>query len=413
MQQLREFFGITNWTDLLPIRASMAQSGHPYVSPDTALRNSAVWACLRLRADLLSTLPLTVFRKARMDDGSQVNIEVTTPQVLVTPGGRVSLPEWLYSSQVDLDRVGNAIGIIRERDGNGLPARIDLQLSQTVSILTHDNQITGYRIGNAVYNPGDIWHEKQFTVAGLPVGLSPLAYAAWTLGRWQSVEQFAIGWFSGGGVPRARLQNVAKKIDAGDATVVKEAWRAAIAVGEPFVHGSDWTYDLIQAQQASTDWLESQNASVLDVSRFFGAPADMIDAIVMNTTRITYANVTQRHLQFLITHLRPAIRRREWNLSTLTQSPRFVKLDADDLLQMDPATRADYLKTLIDGRICAPSEAREFMGKPPFTQAQIDELLLFYPPKNPLVTPGPGGGAASVGGQVNPAAIDGGSSDGG
>ena len=396
MQQLREFFGINSWTDLIPRRPGTSAAVPPVLSPDQALRNSAVWACLRLRADMLSTLPLNVFRRARMPDGSDIDLPAPRPPVLINPGGdRVNYLEWMYSTQVDLDRVGNTIGVISERDGNGLPARIDLQLSQQVSITTRDNQITEYRIRNKRYAPDDIWHEKQFTVAGLPVGLSPVAYAALTLGRWQSIEQFAQSWFGGGAVPRARLQNTAKKINNVEAAAVKEAWRAAIAVGEPFVYGSDWTYDLIQADHASADWLDAQHASVLDCSRFFGCPADLIDAIVNSGTRITYANVTQRHLQFLITHLRPAIRRREWALSSLTLQPRYVKLDVEDFLAMDPETRASWLKTLIDGRVLCPDEAREVIGRQPFTQAQIDQLLTFFPPKAPSpVAPKPAGPAA-------------------
>jgi hypothetical protein len=116
----------------------------------------------------------------------------------------------------------------------------------------------------------------------------------------------------------------------------------------------------------------------------------MIDATVGAGTKITYANITQRHLQFLIINLRPAIRRREAALSTVTQSPRFVLLDTDDMLSMDPETRAAWLKGLIEGKMLAPSEAREILGRAPFTQDQIDELLLFFPPTGAQLVPVPG-----------------------
>jgi HK97 family phage portal protein len=389
MQQLREFFGISSWTDLIPVRPGLAGNTLPTVTEDRALRNAAVWSCLRLRADIISTLPVKVTRTAQVA-GIPVSFDVATPPMLVFPGGeKVGIQEWLYSSQIDLDRVGNSIGIITERNGLGLPARIDLQLTQTCKAQMKNNVITSYRIGPKVYDPADIWHEKQFTVAGLPVGLSPVAYAAVVLGRHVSIETFAQGWFQGGAVPRARLRNTMKKVAPAEATRVKEAWRAAVAIGEPFVHGADWEYDFIQAAEASADWLEAQRAGVLDVCRFFGCPADMIDAEVNSGTRITYANVTQRHLQFLVTHLRSAIRRREFALSQWTQAPRQVCLDADDLLSMDPSTRATYLKTLIDGRMLAPDEGRAFEGRPPFTPAQIDQLNMFFPPKTAPVAAGP------------------------
>jgi len=400
MQQLRAFFGISSWTDLIPLRPGTNPNALPVVTPDQAMRNSAVWACLRLRADLVSTLPINVYRQARMPDGSSVDLPVTTPMVLRYPGGaQCGICEWAYSTQVDLDRVGNTVGLIQQRDGNGLPLMIELFPTQVVTINTanHGRTITSYKLDGTTYAPADIWHEKAFTTSGIPVGLSPVAYASLVLGRWASIEQFATSWFTGGAVPRARLQNTAKKINSVEATAVKEAWRAAIAVGEPFVHGNDWSYDLIQAEQASNDWLTAQNASVLDVARYFGCPADMIDAEMSSAgTKITYANITQKNLEFLVLHLRPAIRRREWALSTLTQAPRYVKFDVEDFLAMDPVTRATYLKTLIDARVLAPDEARETLDRTPFTQDQIDQLLMFFPPK----------GATPAGaGSPSPAAI--------
>jgi HK97 family phage portal protein len=335
---------------------------------------------------------------------------VPTPGVLLQPGGPACRkPEWMFSSQFDLDRAGNVVGIVSQRDGNGFPARIDLQRTADVTILTKGNTITNFRIAGQLYDPADIWHEKQYTVPGIPVGLSPVAYAAYTLGKYFSIEEFVLSWFGGGAVPRARLRNTQKKLVGKEAAIVKESWRAAIAAGEPFVHGADWEYDLIQAQEASADWLEGEKSSVLDVARFFGVPADLIDAIVSAGTRITYANVTQRHLQFLITHLGPAIARREDALTQLTAAPRYVNLDTDALLRLDPSSRATYLKTLIDARLMAPSEGRALDGRPPFTQAQLNEFLTFWPPKAPVpvgAAPGPAPGALPPG----PAGGDGGDS---
>src|SRR5260370_5755963 len=137
-----------------------------------------------------------------------------------------------------------------------------------------------------------MWDEEECTGGGWPLGLAPVAYGAWSgLGRSVTIEQFATAWFSGGGVPRARLRNAEKKIDGKQATIVKEAWKASIATGEPFVHGNDWEYDLIQANQSDSTWLEAQNASILDVARFFGCPGDLIDAVIHGAAKITYANV--------------------------------------------------------------------------------------------------------------------------
>jgi HK97 family phage portal protein len=379
--KLRDLWGISSAADLIPQRPARGPAVLPYVSQETALRHSAVWACLRLRADIISTMPLDVYRRVNLG-GEQIQIQAPAPPVLVNPGGdRVPLTEWLYSSQVDLDRAGNAIGLITKRDGNNLPAEIKLKSAANCSVRGKGGEIDKYRIDGELYDPAEVWHEKQFTVPGLPVGLSPVAYAALTVGKYLAVEQFAVGWFAGGGVPRARLRNTAKTLNQAEAAVVKESWRASIAAGEPFVHGNDWEYDLASAENAGMEWLEAEKASVYEIARYFGCPADLVDAIIQGRGNITYANVTQRNLQFLVLNIGPAVIRREGALSTLTPRPRYVKLNTDALLRMDPQTRADMMKTQIDSRTLTPDEARELDNRPPLTQDQVNQFLTFWPPK--------------------------------
>ena len=225
-----------------------------FVSDDVAMRQSAVWAAVRLRANLISTMPFTVFREV---NGKQ--IEMPTPKILVNPGGdRINWNEWCYMSQVELDRSGNFIGLIRERGSNNLPTRIDAQASSDCTIIVEKGELAGYRIGGTRYSVDDVWHERQYPVAGSFVGLSPVMYAAWTLSEYRSIQQFTTEWFAGGAVPRARLKNTERTFTDTEAVMVKESWRASIAMGEPFVHGADWEYDLMQATEASADWLERE-----------------------------------------------------------------------------------------------------------------------------------------------------------
>jgi hypothetical protein len=72
--------------------------------------------------------------------------------------------------------------------------------------------------------------------------------------------------------------------------------------------------------------------------------------------------------------LGPAVKRREDALSRLSSRPRFVKLNTDALLRMDPATRAQVIKTRIDSRTLAPSEARALDDLPPLTDDQLAEF---------------------------------------
>lgn len=361
-------------SSLIPARPTSVQSGIPAVTSDTALRHSAVWACLRLRANLISTFPLDVFRRV-----GGVQVEVSKPPVIVNPGGeRVDSLEWRYSTQIDLDRLGNAFGLITARSGSGLPARIDLVPASEASVRVDGE--TGelkYKFGRQTYTADEVWHERQYTVAGLPVGLSPLAYAAWTIAEYQSIQDFALTWFGGGGVPRGHLKNTMQTINPTQADAVKARFKTSVASGDVFVTGADWTYDMIQAEQTGQEWLEAKRYGVSDVARFFDVPGDLIDA-ALSGTAVTYANVTQRNLQFLTFHLGPTLIRRENALSRLLPRPQYVKFNTDALLRLDPVARAQQAAIQIGSRTLAPSEARELDNRQPFTPSQLHEFYELF-----------------------------------
>lgn len=358
-------------------RRPTTRKGAVAVTNESALRHSAVWAALRLRANLISTMPVDLYRRV-----NGVQVEVPKPAVLVDPSGdECGIEEWLYSSQFDLDRAGNAVGLITARDGLNFPARIELQPISDTTIRTQGGKITKYRIGGVEYDPVQVWHEKQYTVAGLPVGLSPIAYAAWSIGEYLSIQQFALDWFGNGGIPAAHLKNTTKTLEDSQARVIKERFKTATQNGDVFVTGADWDYNMLQAEQAGSNWLDAKAYSIGDIARFFDVPGDLVDAVTA-TGSITYARIDQRNLQFLIMHLAPAVTRREKALSRLTPAPRYVKLNADSLLRMDAQTRATVLKTRIDARTLTPNEARELDDLPPLTDAQLAEFTkIFGSPK--------------------------------
>lgn len=347
-------------------------AGGARVSADSALRSSAVWACLRLRADLVSTMPVDAYRIVH-----GIQVEVPKPPVLVNPGGdRCGMQEWLYSTQVDLDRAGNAFGLITARDGNDLPSRIELVNLADVGVVSQGGQIT-YRIGGETYPDRDVWHERQYTVSGLAMGLSPVAYAAWSIGAYLSAQQFALDWFGNGATPAVELKNTEKIIPPDVAGEVKRRYQASVAPGGVFVSGRDWELKPINAVSNQSSYVEMMQFGVPDIARFFGVPADLIDGVVSGQS-VTYANITQRNLQFLIMQLGPTVARREAALSGVLARPRFVKLNRSALLAMDPQTRAATIKTRLDSRVLTPTEARALEDLPPLTDEQLAEFDRLY-----------------------------------
>lgn len=345
------------------------------VKPDTALRQSVGWAAVMLRAGLISSFPIDAFRKS-----GSIDYSIPSPPVLVDPFGRgeVSINEWMHSTQVDLDRVGNCYGIIREVDGLGKPRVIELVRHENVTVRSKNGVVTYViRDDSGVprkYMPSEVWHERQYTIPGLAVGLSPVAYAAWSLGLWATAAEFAAEWFTNHGItPSGILRNIQKTLKEGEADAVKERFKVAVQGGDIFVTGNDWEYKTGPAAAAEALFLQQMDYSDQAMCRFYGVPANLVDVAVTGQN-ITYANVTQANLQFLIMKLGPAVQRRETALSKVLPAPRFVKLNTAALLRMDPETTSRILINEVNGMITAPSEARALMNREPFTPEQIAEF---------------------------------------
>lgn len=384
----RDFQGVLP-DGVIPPRG-IARRGAALVTPEMSLRHSAVWAALRLRADLISTFPLDVYRKGT-GALKGIDIEVPKPNILVEPGGsQWDYLSWTWASQHTYDGSGNSIGLITEWDGNGLPGRIDLVPSSVVTVIMRKGSDTPiYKIDGKEYtggawtkpgDPGKVWHERQYPVPGTPIGLSPIAAAAWTVGEYLSIQDFVLDWFGGGAVPKARMRNKSRVLKEPEIKQAKQWYRDVMANGDLLVYGNDWEYDMIQAENAGMGWLDSRAATIPDISRYIGVPADLIDGALAGQS-ITYANQGQRNVQFLIINLGPAVIKRENNYSKLTARPRYVKMTTGGLLRMDPETAEKIINMRLLNKSIVNSEARAFNNLEPLTPAQEDEAERLYPIK--------------------------------
>jgi HK97 family phage portal protein len=355
--------------------------GSQVVTPESALRHSAVWACLRLRANLVSSMPLDVFRPV----GGTL-VEVNKPRLLIEPAPGVDITEWMWSTQFDLDRFGNCFGLITERDSLGRPVQVELLAAADVSVLTKGRRITGYRIGGDVLDPALVWHERQYVVAGSPVGLSPIAYAAMSIGGYLSAQQFALDWYTGGAAPAGQLKNTQREISQEVAAGMKARFKVATANRDVFVTGADWEWSPAQGDANSAAFLDEMRYGITDVARFLDVPGDLIDA-EGGSSSITYANVTQRNLQFLVLSLAAPVFRRERALSRAVAGPRVVKLNSDAVLRMDPQTRAQVLAGQIAARVRTPDEARAYDNLGPLADEDYAQFDRLWPAKAASLSP--------------------------
>lgn len=414
--QQRDFYGITGAEDLIPSRTTGGSRavGGQVVTDQRANRHSVVWACTRLYAGLMSTFPIDQFRDIPLPGVGKVQVEIPNkPLILTHPGGRqMNMVDFMAATEADLMQAGNAVGLIVERSGmknpdfpDGIPSRIELQQPGACSYIKMRGKPPFWRIAGKDYDPRDVWHERRNVVSGIAVGLPTNLYAAWSIGEGLAMQQFGTDWFAGGGMPKAQMKNVAKQLKGPDIIDARQWYRDVVQNGDVLVTGSDWEYHLIQATTAGIEFIEGRSVSDQAVCRFYDTPGDLVD-VNSNGSSITYANITQRNLEFLILRLGPKVIAREAALSRLLPTPRYVKMNTDALLRMDPDMQSKVIKTRIEARVLTNAEARALDNRKPLTDAEKQEFIEIYGAPKSASTAAPGGSTSDgnqtgEGGQSN------------
>jgi HK97 family phage portal protein len=378
----RQRAAAANTTSAADFIASARQSrmSNVRVDSEASLTHSAVWACIRLRAGLVSSMPIEIFKLGGSAPSRGLTPFLKYPggssQDAVTGSPNTLMHEWLYSSQADLDMYGNCFGVVTMRDSLGYPARVELVPFKDVSLKAVGSRVTEYTIEGKTYDPKDIWHERQYTVPGTPLGLSPLVYGAASMSGYLSAQQFGVDFFRSGAMPSGVLSNnIRNSLTAEEVQSTRDRFKAAASNRDIVVLPAEWEYKMFDVGSANEAFLKEKEYGVADVCRFFDVPADLIDAPSM-ASNVTYANVSQRNLQLLTIHIGPALYRRECALSASIPGDEVVRFRRRQLLAMDPQTEDTLTLAKVKGKILAPSEARAAEGRRPFTVAQIKEFEL-------------------------------------
>jgi HK97 family phage portal protein len=338
----------------------------------SALSIPAVWAAVRLRADVVGSLPVHVYRDR---DGVPERLTGNAvPSVLSQPSALDDIGAWLAASQLSLDLRGNAYGRILSRDERtNLPTQVELVHPDDVTVrLTRDGFVR-YRIGGGPeLTPFEVWHERQNEEPGSVVGLSPISAAARALGISLDAGDYGSGFFREALTPSGLLSSDAP-IDEDQARIVKRRVQATQNGREPLVLGGNWTYKPLSISPTDAAYLEVLARGDVDAARLFSLPGELIDANTSGSS-ITYANREQRVQDLLAFRLGPVIQRRERALSRLTVRGQYVKLNTGALLRGDLTTRyASYERGLRNGFLSL-AEVRALEERRPLTQAELDEL---------------------------------------
>lgn len=314
--------------------------GGSTASMGAALSNDAVWASVRLLADAVAMMPAHAYTYR---NGQRVPIP--DPKILTEPEPYTTFATWIYKLMVSALLRGNVYGVPVSFDGNGYKQQIQLADPDQCHWVQRGG-VWRVSVAGVEYDRADILHIPAFPVPGSPEGLSPIKYAAARpLGVAGAAAAFGEGFFRDGANPSALL--IADQPMTGDtlkraedALTKNPGSRAPRIISGP---GLKWQQMSIAPEESQ--FLLTQKFTVTQIARVFGVPPEMIGGEASNS--MTYANVTQRAMDFLTYSVQPWLARIEAALSALLPADRHVRFDTSVLVRLDALTQAqvDEIRT--------------------------------------------------------------------
>lgn len=312
------------------------------VDQATALRLGAVYACVRLLSDTISTLPADTYIRR---DGNRVPLR-PKPAWVDRPDTGVSRDDHIQQVVVSLLLDGNAFVRVL-RDGMGEVLSLTCLPPQQVEVRRGPRGIE-YVVNDSHTVPADgMLHITELRKPGELRGVSRIQEAKQTLGLASALDEFAARFFGQGSNASGVIEypDALTKEQAEDLVTawelghkgLKKAHRPGVLFG-----GAKFTKTSVDNEQSQ--FLQSRQFAVEEVARIFRVPPHMIG--VTTPGAMSYASVEQNAIQFAQYTLRPILAKLEAAYSTLLMpGPAFIKWNLDGILRGDLASRYQAYST--------------------------------------------------------------------
>jgi HK97 family phage portal protein len=362
-------------------RETVPESMLPYsrtalldVNTSNALRVADAYACVRVLADSVASLPLKVYRRTpsgRVPAGESSR----AVQLLERPAPGSTSADLISQIMVHLNTHGNAfVGKFRA-DGEivqlGLldPTQVQVELrgQRIVYTLTREG-------GVSEHGPADVLHVKSMSSDGL-VGLSPVAQCRLALSLSSNLQEHARRYFENGSRPSGVLSVADGNQETVDAFA--EAWAHHHGGVEQMhrvaVLGGDVRFSPVAFSAEDSQFLEQRELSATEIARLFRVPPWMIGAKTGDS--LTYSNTLEQNRAFVAHSLRPWLVRIERALSgdsDLFPGNLYASFDLDSLLRANTSERYAAYKVGLEGGWLTLNEIRESEDLRPLPEEDAD-----------------------------------------
>ncbi|HBM0963045.1 phage portal protein [Enterobacter roggenkampii] len=350
------------------------------VTADKAIQLSAVWACVRLLSESISTLPLKIY--VRQPDGSR-KAATDHPAYSILcrrPNSEMTPSRFMLMVVASICLRGNAF-IEKKFIANRLVSLVPL-LPQNMVVKRLTTGALEYKYtenGNERVIPvKNIMHIRGFGLDGV-CGMMPMKTGRDVIGSAMAVEESAAKIFEQG------LQS-SGFLSADNALTddQRERLRGYMAsftgsknAGKIMVLEGGLKYQGVTMNPEDAQMLESRAFSIEEICRWFRVPPFMVGHI---TKQSSWASSLEgMNLQFLTHTLRPLLVNIEQEIGRClldSDDEVFAEFSVEGLLRADSAGRAAYYTSALQNGWMSRNDVRRLENMPPIEGGDIYTVQL-------------------------------------
>ncbi len=349
------------------------------VNERTALQTTAVYACVRILAETIASLPLHTFRYT--DRGKEKALDHPLYYLLHNePNSEMTSFVFRETLMSHLLLWGNAYAqIIRDGRGQILSLYPLLPDKMTVDRAASGDIIYQYRTDRGVYllRREEVLHVPGLGFDGL-IGYSPIAMAKNAIGMAIATEEYGASFFANGANPGGVLEHpgVVK-----DPKRVRESWNA-VYQGSSNAHRvavleEGMKFQAIGIPPEQAQFLETRKFQINEIARIFRVPPHML----ADLEKSSFSNIEQQSLEFVKYTLDPWVIRWEMAIQKALFLPSekkqyFVKFNLDGLLRGDYQSRMTGYATGRQNGWLSSNDIRELENMNPIPPELGGDLYL-------------------------------------
>lgn len=319
----------------------------PPVRPQRAVQTSAVYACVRILAETIASLPLHLYKAG--PDGTVIKADNLPEYTLLhdEPNSYQTSYVWREQEMFQAALWGKGICELQRDQMTGRVIGIyPIPAWEAQAELVKDGNALKkvWNVGGEQIDDRDVLHIPAPGWNGLD-GVSPIALHRASVTMSLNAEEFGANFFKNG----TRLSGVLEhpgKVSAEAAARLRESWQQVYAgkanAGKVAVLEEGMKFNALSMPLADAQYLETRKFQVSDIARIFRIPPHMIGDL----ERATFSNIEQQSIEFVQHTILPWITRWEQELnrklfahSTVLKGRYFVRFNLAGLLRGDLNSR--------------------------------------------------------------------------